>query len=112
MKIFPLAFAAIATLFMAGCAEAPTDIPPQYVSSVPYLDMTCRQLGDERLHLADQLVAASEQQDNARTDDTIGVLLVGLPTASMSGGDVAPQIALLKGEAQAVRQAEYRNRCG
>ena len=112
MKAIPPALVAVTVLLLAGCAEAPSAIAPQYVSSVPYLDMTCRQLGDERLRLADRLVAASEQQDNARTDDTIGVLLIGLPTASMSGGDVAPQIALLKGEAQAVRQAEYRNNCG
>ena len=112
MKAIPPALAAVAVLLLAGCAEAPSAIAPQYVSSVPYLGLSCRQLGDERLHLADRLVAASEQQDNARTDDTIGVLLIGLPTASMSGDDVAPEIALLKGEAQAVRQAEYSNHCG
>ena len=41
-----------------------------------------------------------------------GVILLGLPLASMSGENIAPQIAALKGEQEAVGQAMQFGNCG
>jgi len=42
----------------------------------------------------------------------VGIIFLGLPVSSMSGGNIAPQIAHLKGEMDAVRKASTLNNCG
>ena len=51
------------------------------------------------------------RQENARTGDAVGVLLVGLPVSSMTGGNVAPEVARLKGEHEAVYRAAMEKGC-
>lgn len=97
---------------LAACAQSPGSIQPAYVSAVPYENWTCQQLGDEQAHLASALATASKTQENARSNDTMGVLLLGLPVASMSGENIAPEIAHLKGEQNAVQLAMIHNSCG
>ncbi|WP_281405000.1 hypothetical protein [Nitratireductor sp. XY-223] len=43
-------------------------------------------------------------------NDVVGVILIGLPVSSLSGDNIAPQIARLKGEKEAIRQAQIK-RC-
>jgi len=102
---------AVWLVVLTGCAQSPEAIQPAYVSSVPYQSWTCLQLGEEQQHLSSALAAASAQQNQARTNDTVGVLLFGLPVSSMSGENIAPQVAHLKGEQEAVRQAMIHNSC-
>ena len=56
----------------------------------------------ESVRVADALTSASEQQRTARSNDTIGVIFLGLPVSSLSGGNVASQIAALKGEQKTI----------
>ena len=105
------AILACAVVMMAGCAKKPEAIAPAYVSHVGYQSWSCSQLGEEALRLSDALAQASEQQNQARTNDTVGVLLIGLPVSSMSGDNIAPQIARLKGEQEAVRKAMLLKNC-
>ena len=77
-------------LSLAACAQSPGAIQPAYVSSVPYESWTCLQLGDEQDHVAAALAQASTQQEQARTNDVVGVLLIGPPVSSMSGENIAP----------------------
>lgn len=100
---------AVATL--AACAKAPESISPAYVSDVGYRNWTCQQLGEESQRLSAALATASKQQEQARTNDAVGILLIGLPVSSMSGDNIAPEIARLKGETEAVRKAEFFKRC-
>ena len=99
------------TVALAACAQSPEAIQPAYVSSVPFNTWTCAQLGEEQQHLADALATASAQQTQARTNDTVGVIFIGLPVSSMSGENIAPQIAHLKGEQEAIHRAMVRNAC-
>ena len=96
---------------LAGCAASPETIAPSYVSEVGYRSWTCKDLSEETVRLSAALSRTSQLQENARTGDTVGVLLLGLPTASMSGQNVAPEVARLKGEAEAVRKASIGKRC-
>ena len=100
----------LATLSV-GCAKAPESISAAYVSHVSYQSWTCQQLGDEDRRLASALALSSKQQEQARTNDTVGVILLGLPVSSMSGDNIAPQIARLKGEIEAVRKASREKGC-
>ena len=71
----------------------------------------CDQLGEESQRVEAALVQVSAQQRQARSNDTIGVILLGLPVSSLSGGNVADQVARLKGEQQTLRQVMIEKRC-
>jgi hypothetical protein len=96
---------------LAACAASPESIAPSYVSTVVYQNWSCQQLAEEegRLHAA--YVTAAGEQSDARTTDTVGILLLGLPVGSMTGENVAPQVASVKGQTDAVHQAETLKNC-
>lgn len=96
---------------LGACAQSPESIQPSYVSTANYADWTCPQLAEEGNHLQVALSQASQQQDDARTGDTLGVLFLGLPVSSMSGSNVAPEVARLKGTINAVHEAQTRHNC-
>lgn len=96
---------------LAGCAAKPETIAPAYVSTIPYETWTCEQLASETQHIETAMSGAYAQQNQARTNDAVGVFFIGLPVSTMSGGNVAPQIANLKGQQEAVRQTMQRKGC-
>jgi hypothetical protein len=95
-----------------GCAKSPESIAPAYVSTVNFQSWSCNQVAEEGRRLSQALAEASTQQRNARTNDTIGVIFLGLPVSSLSGDNIAPQIANLKGQMVAVQQAGSSKNCG
>lgn len=101
----------IAALALGACAASPKDIPPSYVSPVTYQGWTCDQLAAEGHRLAAATATASQRQEQARTNDTVGVLLLGLPVGSMSGQNIAPEVGRLKGEHQALFRSAIEKRC-
>lgn len=62
-----------------------------------------------RLHAA--LARASTQQEQARSNDVVGVIFIGLPVSTLSGDNIAPEGARLKGEQEAVRKAIIGKGC-
>lgn len=96
---------------LAGCAQAPEDVAPSFVSLDTYQNQTCDQLDRERLTLRVRAAEASARQTKARANDTIGVLLIGLPTASMSGQDEAKSLAQIKGQQRAVADVAAAKGC-
>ena len=102
---------AVAVLAATACAPTPESIVSSYVSEVPYQSFTCQQLGEEQLRLGHALGVASGQQITARSNDVAGWILLGLAAGSMSGQSIAPQIALYKGQLEAVQRASIRKSC-
>ncbi|HVY21476.1 MAG TPA: hypothetical protein VHA70_15550 [Bauldia sp.] len=100
-----------AALLVAGCAQDPKTIQPAYVSQIPYENYTCDQLGQEGARVDQALAQASAAQLQARGNDTVGVILIGLPVSSLSGANVAPQIAQLKGEKNAIDVVAIQKKC-
>ena len=98
-------------IVMAGCAKNPESIAPAYVSPMIYQNWSCAQLAAEHERLNAALATASDQQRKARTNDIVGVALIGLPVSSLSGDNIASQIARLKGEKEAVRKVMIRKNC-
>jgi hypothetical protein len=86
----------VAGFMLAACAKSPESISPSYISDVGYQSWTCEQLGGEQMRLGQALATASTQQRHARTNDTVGVIFLGLPVSSISGDNIAPEIARLK----------------
>jgi len=111
MRLF-LSVVSVASVFiLSACAKSPGSIQAAYVSEIGYHGWSCRQLSGEAGRLRTALATASTQQENARTNDTIGVILIGVPVSSLSGDNIAPQIARLKGEQEAIRKARITKRC-
>lgn len=102
----------VSLLLLGGCATPPEAIAPAYVSDIGYLSLSCDQLAAEQSRLQSALASASDAQRKARSGDTVGVIFLGLPTASLSGSNQASYIARLKGELEAVQRAAVRNDCG
>ena len=106
----------ISTLFLIfffiGCATKPEAISPAYVSHLGYMNLSCEQLGQEQARLVAALSTASDAQRLARSNDTAGVLLLGLPVSSLSGSNQASNIARLKGEVEALQKAMVAKGCG
>jgi hypothetical protein len=63
------------------------------------------------VRLGHALSVASGQQNSARSNDVAGWILLGLPAGSMSGQSIAPQLALYKGQLEAVQRASIRKSC-
>jgi hypothetical protein len=101
----------VAAAALAACAAKPESIAPAYVSSVPYESWTCRQLAEETVRVEQALAGASALQEKARGYDIAGVILLGLPVSSLSGDNVAPQIATLKGQRDTVAQVMIKKNC-
>lgn len=102
---------AAACLFAAGCAQKPEDVQAAYISPTTYQGWSCAQLAAEAARVDNAYTRASAQQTQARTNDTVGVILIGLPTASLSGSNIAPQIADLKGRKEVLHQTQIQKNC-
>ena len=102
---------ASAAALLAACAKTPESIAPAYVSSFQYENYECDQLRQEQGRLNAAYDTAAAQQHQARRNDTWGVILIGLPVSSLSGDNIASQIASLKGNQEAVQKAIIEKKC-
>jgi hypothetical protein len=108
---------ALLVFFLSGCAvsPAPESINASYVSGIPYQTWTCSQLLQEQSSVGAALSNASTQQEHARSDERVhSVLRMLVPLPPDTGSEtIASQveIAQLKGEQQAVREAMVHNSC-
>jgi hypothetical protein len=106
----PLAMLATC-LALSACAKPPGSIEAYAMSDEPYRALTCPEIAARSADLATRLAAATAQQQRAASNDVAGVILLGLPLGSMSGQDVATEIAVMKGEAEALRRAALAKNC-
>ena len=99
------------TLFTTSCATKPESIAPAYVSHMGYSQYDCEQLAGEQARLVTALSTSSDAQRKARTNDTVGVILLGLPVSSLSGSNQASNISRLKGELEAIQKSMVLKNC-
>lgn len=112
-----IAVIASVALVLSGCATNPKDISPNYVSPVLYQNLSCDQLSMEAQRVANAASAATGAQSKQASSDAVatGVSLVLFwPALFFIGGDKhnAAQVAQLKGEMQAIEQANIQKNCG
>lgn len=98
-------------LCLAGCATAPENIPPSYISEMSYNQYTCEQLAQEQTRLSAALATTCDAQRQCRSNDVAGVIFLGLPVSSLSGSNQASEVARLKGELQALQKAAILKNC-
>ena len=93
----------LAALVLVGaCAKSPEAVAPVAAPKDAYSTLDCDQLKSERLTVSQNVANLSAEQEAAATNDTIGVIILGLPVASMSGNDKEAQLASEKGKLQAI----------
>lgn len=96
---------------MSGCAAAPASIAPMQISESKYSNFDCAQLSLEQDKLTTQLTMYSMAQEQTKANDALGVFMLGLPLGSMSGGNKAPEISMLKGEINAIHKIGLGKDC-
>jgi len=111
MKKILLGGTVLLTGIIAGCATAPQNIAPTYVSELSFQHLGCQHIYAERQRTIQALATASHTQSLARSNDTLGVLLIGLPVSTLSGSNQAAYIANLKGTIDALGNMGARKGC-
>ena len=110
-----VAVAAAAALMVSACATASADIAPAYVSPVQYSNMTCEQMAAEVNRVQLRATELSGKQDRERTKDQaalgVGLILFAPAALFMIGGDHKGEIATLKGQHNALRDAAAQKGC-
>jgi hypothetical protein len=105
-KITPIhlvrALALIAVSLSSGCATPADQIQPQPVSNLQYSGYSCPDLAKEQVSIDSTLVKLSAEQWQTRVDDVYGYIFLLMPLGRLAGRDYESQIALYKGEREAV----------
>ena len=104
-------------LTLAGCATRSGDIAAAYVSPIQYQSYSCGQLREEAARVSSRAAIASGAQDQNATSDAVATgvaLVVFWPAVFMLKGNSAnaQEVAQLKGDMDAIEQANIRKRCG
>ena len=88
-------------LGLGACARAPETIAPVAVSPLKYQGNNCRTLAAQVASLDQQLADLYARQRSNQLNDTVSTILWLHPRATVVGPDIAPTIALMKGEREA-----------
>ncbi len=102
---------------LAGCATRAENISAAYVSPIQYQGFTCAQLQEEAARVSARAAVATGAQDQKANNDAIatgvGVVLFW-PALFFIKGDAASaqEIAQLKGDMDAIEQANIQKKCG
>lgn len=113
---FSLPLAALACLTLTACADKSSEISASYVSPVMYERLSCAQLASEARATSARAAAAMNAQNKKANDDAVAVGVATVlfwPALFMVKGDgaSAAEVARLKGEMQAIEQANIAKRC-
>ena len=91
-------------LILTACATPPEKIAAVQMSGAEYTGQSCDQLIAAKAASTQTLAALSKQQKDAVTGDAVGVLLIGVPLSSATGGDRETAIAVEKGRLAAIER--------
>jgi hypothetical protein len=108
---------ATCALTLAACATSSDKIAPSYVSPMQYEAYDCRQLAEEAQRVSHRAAVAAGVQDSQRTNDAVATtvaVIIFWPALFAIGGDKqsAAELALLKGQMEAIEQTSVRKKCG
>jgi len=91
-------------LLLSNCASRASGVAPVAVASADYSQLSC---ADARAMLAQKREVENtltRQQNNAALGDAAGVFLVLLPLGSVFGADKEGELAIAKGEVDALER--------
>lgn len=105
--VFPL----IGVLLVAGCAKQPEEVAAAEIDAAQYTRYSCATLRKKEAEGQAAVESLSSQQKAAANNDALGVFLLGLPLASMSGNDPETKLSIAKGQLNAVKTAKATKGC-
>jgi len=105
-----------AALTLSACAKSPDQISTASVSPTMFSNLNCNQMQHEAHRINTRLTEITGRQQSAATGDAImmGVgLILFWPSLFFVGHseDLAPEIARLRGEAEALHTAAQARNC-
>jgi hypothetical protein len=106
-----LSLAAVA-VSLSACASSPEDIKAADVSPAQFDYMTCAQLADYAAGLSATYKLAADQEDDARTQDVIGYVLLQQPLGQQRHPAIPEEIAEVKGRLAALHTLQTSKSCG
>jgi hypothetical protein len=109
-------FVALAGACLAACASKSNEVTAAYISPMTYQNYNCQQLAMEAQAVSAKAAELSGAQDQKRTNDQIATgvaIVVFWPAAFFVGGDgqVAAQLAQMKGQMNAIEQMSIQKKC-
>ena len=103
------------TLFLAGCADKSANIQASYVSPLAYNSYDCEALEQEYARLVRKSKSINKKQDGIASNDSVatgvGLVLFWPALFFIDNDDHREEVALLKGEVNAVEQASIQKKC-
>lgn len=117
MKFSKATIALVGAISISACAQKSADISAAYVSPLAFQSHSCAQLGAEAQRVSARAADAIGRQDKQASDDaavTAVSLILFWPAAFFIEGDdeTAAEVARLKGEMEAIEQANIQKSCG
>lgn len=112
MRVFSSAsYIVLLLATISACAKDPDNIAAVRMEDTTYSGLNCQQLQQEELQQWQKFKSLCAAQENAQTGDALGVLLLGLPVSTMTGGDKETDIAVCKGRLDAIDRQQAAKRC-
>lgn len=96
MKTITILTAALG-LGLAACAKSPDAIPPVSMAGA-YDSVSCDYARQALMTERQNLASLTSAQNSAVAGDAVGVLLIGVPVSSLTGGDKSGDIGATKGK--------------
>ena len=107
-----LATTIAAAALLTACAKRPESIAAAKTETAAYEHATCETLRVMRAEIEADLNALAAAQRGAANADAVGVFLLALPISSMAGNDKEAQVAIAKGQLDAIKIVQARKGCG
>jgi len=101
----------VSMIMLGACAKKPDAVEPAKIDHTPYLQLSCSNLAQKQNEGQLAVESLSAKQKAAADNDALGVFLLGLPLASMSGNDPEAQLSIAKGQLNAIKMARASKRC-
>lgn len=105
----------IALFFLIGCATAPSNVKPAYVSPIKYSNYDCDQIHEEYNRLNKELVDMTKKQKTAYVVDEVsfwvGMLLLWPVLFFMIGGDHEEELSQIKGDHETILTLAIERKC-
>lgn len=99
------------TALLSGCAKRADSIAPVQIPIAAYSNLECEALTQEYLLEYEKLNQLAKQQNQAATGDAVGVFLIGVPTASVTGHDKEGELAVAKGKVLSIENTMKSKSC-
>ena len=104
-------YSALVAALLSGCAKRADSVVPVSIPIATFAGSGCVSLGREFNTELANVAALTKQQNQAAAGDAIGVLLIGVPTASITGYDREAKLAVSKGKLLSLENAMRAKSC-